>query len=82
MAGRPTKEIEMKREELEGCLACLGTALSRVNLVQTRVGAAIDYMGNDRFLSPAIADLDDVKDLVCRSQQLIKSSCPVVFDGR
>ena len=82
MTGRPTKEIEMKREELEGCLACLGTALSRVEMVQTRVGAAIDYMGHDRFLSPAIADLEDVKALVGRSQRLIKSSCPVVFDGQ
>lgn len=77
---RPTKEVELKREELEGCLASLGSALCMIDLAQTRVGASVEILGHTRLLSPAIDDLSHAKDLIRGAQGQIKLSCPMVFD--
>lgn len=77
---RPTKANEIKREQLEGQLACLGTALVIINLVNHRIGSAITYTGLSNMLSPAIEDLDRVKSLLVRTQKTIKAYNPDVFD--
>lgn len=76
---RPTKEVEVKREELEGCLALLGNAIAMINLVSTRVGAAVEIVGHTYLLSPAIEDLSQSRDLIRDAQGMIKRSCPTVF---
>jgi hypothetical protein len=76
---RPTKEIEQKREHLEGQLACLGNAIRYMELAAHRLGSAIDYIGHAALLGPAVEDIETAKALARRTQQLIKDSCPPVF---
>jgi len=80
--GRPIKEIEVMREDLEGQLACLGSALNLLDLVTYRVGSAIEYIGQRGMLNPALEDIDNVKQLLTHTQGLIKSSNPHVFGGK
>ena len=78
---RSTKEIEVKREELEGCLATLGTALCLIQLASRRVDAAVNYYGHERFLSPVVEDLAVAKAKVTQAQGLVRASYPQVFGG-
>lgn len=79
--GRPTKEVELLRETLEGQLATLGNAVVYIELAAYRVGSAVDYLGQGALLNPAIEDLAKARALVGRTQELIKQSSPSVFGG-
>ncbi len=76
---RPIKEVEVKREELEGYLANLGGALCLLDLVSTRVGSAVEIVGHAPLLTPAIEDIHRAKVLIRDAQVMIKVSCPSVF---
>lgn len=78
---RSTKEIEVKREELEGCLAVLGTTLVYISLVDERVRAAIKFYGHEQFLSPACEDLAAINCMVRQAQGIVRASYPQVFGG-
>jgi hypothetical protein len=76
---RPTKEIELRREQLEGQLACLGSALVLIQLAEERVGVAIRYIGHVQLLNPAIEDLSTARNHIRRAQGMVKRSSPSVF---
>jgi len=76
---RPTKEIEVKRRELEGYLGSLGAAICLIDLATTRVGSAVQVAGHAPLLQPAVDDLSQARGLVRSAQSMIKRSCPSVF---
>ncbi|HPL70342.1 MAG TPA: hypothetical protein PLR56_09175 [Brevefilum sp.] len=78
---RPTKANELKREQLEAQLTCLGCALVLIDLVHHRIGSAITitYSGLSNMLSPGIEDLDRIKALLVETQVMIKEYNPDVF---
>ncbi len=76
---RPTREVEIRREGLEGQLACLGNALFLIDLLTFRVGSAIDYTGQGPMWGPALDDLSHLKYLLNHTQDMIKASNPCVF---
>jgi len=59
----------MALERNEGVLACLGSAIVLVELVDTRVRLAVSQMPG--LLSPALDDLARVKKLIRRGQGLV-----------